>query len=126
MARVTPMLHVPDVRATVAWYVALGFTLVETAEDDGEPTWAMLAYGDARLMLNAGGAAREVPRRDADLYLDVDDLDALFASLPPEVVVREPPHDTFYGMRELIVRDDNGFWLTFGQPLTAHQQELLR
>jgi hypothetical protein len=28
----------------------------------------------------------------------------------------EDPHDTFYGMREFIVRDNNGFWITFGQP----------
>ena len=126
MAHLTPMLHVPNVRATAAWYVALGFRLVETAEDDGETTWAMLAYRDGRVMLNCVGAARDVPRRDADLYLDVDDVDVLFASLPAGVVVQEPPHDTFYGMREFIVRDLNGFWLTFGQPLTAHQRDLMR
>lgn len=31
--------------------------------------------------------------------------------------VREEIHDTFYGQRELILRDSNGFWLTFGQPM---------
>jgi len=25
-------------------------------------------------------------------------------------------HDTFYGMREFIIRDLNRFWITFGQP----------
>ena len=25
------------------------------------------------------------------------------------------PHDTHYGMRELIIRDLNRFWITFGQ-----------
>jgi hypothetical protein len=30
--------------------------------------------------------------------------------------VVEDLHDTFYGMRELIVRDRDGFWVTFGQP----------
>ena len=28
----------------------------------------------------------------------------------------EDLHDTFYGMREFIIRDLNGFWITFGQP----------
>jgi len=27
----------------------------------------------------------------------------------------EDPHDTFYRMREFIIRDFNGFWITFGQ-----------
>jgi hypothetical protein len=31
------------------------------------------------------------------------------------VDVVEVPHDTFYGMRELIIRDLNRFWITFGQ-----------
>ena len=25
----------------------------------------------------------------------------------------------FYGMREIIIRDLNGFWITFGQPIPA-------
>jgi hypothetical protein len=28
----------------------------------------------------------------------------------------EDPHDTFYGIREFIIRDINGFWVAFGQP----------
>jgi hypothetical protein len=31
--------------------------------------------------------------------------------------VVEHLHDTFYGMRELIVRNLNGFWIKLGQPL---------
>jgi hypothetical protein len=31
--------------------------------------------------------------------------------------VMERVHDTFYGMREFIIRDLNGFWITFGQDL---------
>ncbi len=27
------------------------------------------------------------------------------------------PYDAFYGMREFIIRDCNGFWITFGQPI---------
>jgi predicted lactoylglutathione lyase len=28
--RVVPMIHVPDVRATVGWYEAIGFTVTDT------------------------------------------------------------------------------------------------
>ena len=28
-------------------------------------------------------------------------------------------YDAFYGMREFIIRDCNGFWITFGQAIQA-------
>ena len=31
----------------------------------------------------------------------------------------DTPNNMFYGMREIIVRDLNGFWITFGQQLPA-------
>jgi hypothetical protein len=31
--RVVPMIHVPDVLATVEWYQAIGFTLTSKHED---------------------------------------------------------------------------------------------
>jgi len=36
--------------------------------------------------------------------------------LKGRVDVVEGPHDTFYGMRELIIRDLNRFWITVGRP----------
>jgi hypothetical protein len=34
--KVVPMIHVPDVRATVAWYQDIGFTVIDTYGDEGE------------------------------------------------------------------------------------------
>lgn len=33
---VSPMIHVPEVAATAAWYAAIGFTVVETFDDGGD------------------------------------------------------------------------------------------
>ncbi len=33
------------------------------------------------------------------------------------VEVVEKPHDTFYGMREVIIQDVNRFWITFGEEM---------
>lgn len=41
----------------------------------------------------------------------------LYATLKDRVDVIERPHNTFYGMREFIIRDCNRFWLTFGEPV---------
>lgn len=116
----TPMIHVPDVRATAAWYEGIGFTVLETFGDGGDAlSFAILSAADTRVMLNAGGRPSTAERREVDLYVDVDDVDLRFASLRERVEVVEPLHDTEYGMREFVVRDPNGFWITFGQSLAA-------
>ena len=115
MATLRPMIRVPDVRRTAEWYVSIGFTLNDVFEDEGEMTWAALSFGEGAVMFNAGGRTSPDDRRDVDLYLDVDDVAALFERIRDRVQILEPLHTTFYGMREFIIRDLNGFWITFGQ-----------
>jgi uncharacterized glyoxalase superfamily protein PhnB len=105
---------VPDVRATAAWYETIGFTVLETFGDGGEG-FAILSAGNTRLMLNQGGRPSMAARREVDLYVDVDQVDQLFAFLLDRVQVVAELDDTDYGMREFIIRDPNGFWITFGQ-----------
>jgi len=112
------MLHVPDVDATADWYASIGFTILTKADDGDETTWASLAFGETRVMLSVGGTAGTGKRRDADLYLTVDDVEERYQDLRARVEVIEPIYDAFYGMREFIIRDINGFWITFGQPIT--------
>jgi uncharacterized glyoxalase superfamily protein PhnB len=114
--RVTPMIRVADLRATLEWYTLVGFVVVSTHEDDGEIDWVQLAFGDGRVMFNGGGKLVPEDRRDVDLYIHTEGVDELFERVKDKVEVREPPHDTFYGMREIIVRDPSGFWVTFGEP----------
>lgn len=115
MPTLRPMIHVPDVRRAAEWYVSIGFALDSAFEDTGETTWAALSFGDGAIMLNAGGRPSAADRREVDLYLDVEDVRALFERIKDRVQLQEPLHTTFYGMREFIIRDLNGFWITFGQ-----------
>src|SRR4051812_21844086 len=43
---VVPMIHVPDVSATVDWYASIGFELLLQNEEDGEVNWAKLSFGN--------------------------------------------------------------------------------
>ena len=52
---IVPMIHVPDVRATVEWYISIGFRVRAINEEDGEMNWAALTYGNSEFMLSAGG-----------------------------------------------------------------------
>jgi uncharacterized glyoxalase superfamily protein PhnB len=115
--RVTPMLHVPDVRATIDWYTSIGFTLARVNDEDGEINWASLTREGSEIMLSLGGASSTAHRREVDLYILTDDIGAVRRALREPVDIVEDIHDTFYGMRELIIRDNNRFWITFGQPM---------
>ena len=111
------MIHVPDVRATIDWDSSVGFTLVRQNEEDGEVNWAKLSFGNSELMFNMGGKASTEHRREVDLYITTDSVDDLCRHLKNQVQIIEDLHDTFYDMGEFIIRDCNGFWITFGQPV---------
>jgi len=117
--RIVPMIHVPDVKATAEWYVSIGFEIrnVNRECDDGEIDWALLRLGQSEIMLSLRGQPSSAPRREFDLYTHVDDVDGLRNRLEGKAEIVEDLHDTFYGMREFIIRDYNGFWITFGQPV---------
>jgi len=110
------MIHVPDIRKTVRWYESIGFQVMDIGEDDGEAVWAMVSFGGGRVMFSIGGETSTKPRREVDLYVETEGVDGLYERLKDRVEVREGVHDTFYGMREFIIRDLNGFWITFGEP----------
>lgn len=120
--KVVPMLHVPDVRRTVDWYRELGFDVTVTYSDGEEgQSFAMVAFGSGEVMFSSGGKAVKNHRRDADLYVYTDGVDAFYERIKERVDIIEAPHNMFYGMREVIVRDPNGFWVTFGQELSQDE-----
>src|ERR1043166_916283 len=115
--KVVPMIHVPDVRATVEWYQQIGFDVLATyGNETGENfSFAIVSFGETQVMFNTDGQTSDRHRREVDLYIYTDDVAELYESLKERVDVVQPPHNTFYGMRELIIRDLNRFWITFAQ-----------
>jgi uncharacterized glyoxalase superfamily protein PhnB len=114
--KVVPMIHVPNVRATVDWYKTVGFTVIDTYDDGGDGlSFAILSFGNSEVMFNSGGQTSAAHRREVDLYVYAENIDELFHGLKDRVEVIEEPNDRFYGMREFIIRDLNRFWITFGQ-----------
>ena len=115
---VTPMIHGPDVRATVDWYRNIGFEATDTYDDGGDGlSFAILSFGASRVMFNSGGQPSSQRRREVDLYISVENVADVSNRLGDRVEVIKGVHETFYGMREFIVRDPNGFWITFGQDI---------
>jgi len=112
------MIHVPDVRAAVGWYESIGFSVLNTFEDEADGmTFAVLSYEGSQIFLNAGGRSSTEDRREVDLYVRTDEVDRLYERLKERVEIRSGLQNTFYGAREFTVRDLNGFWVTFGLDL---------
>lgn len=117
---IAPIVAVRDVATSVAFYrERLGFERM-SGEDPG---FAIVALGPARVMLVGPGDAAALAATAAHVaaYVWVEDLDALWARLAPRLAdlpegrVR-PPFRQAYGMREVHVKDPDGFLLFFGEP----------
>jgi uncharacterized glyoxalase superfamily protein PhnB len=115
--KVMPLIHVPDVRTAVEWYQSIGFTVLGVNEAEGLMDWAMLSFGEGTIMFSEGGQPSTAYRREVDLYVQTEGIDDLYQQLRGRVEVVEGPHDTFYGTREIIIRDLNRFWITFSEEI---------
>jgi catechol 2,3-dioxygenase-like lactoylglutathione lyase family enzyme len=119
-----PMLNVPDVKRTIDWYAQLGFRVVKATDGagpDSKPNWAWLGRGDVNLMINAGDTTTAGQRQEVQLYILTDDVDAEYELLKDKVTVHAKLAETFYGMKEFLIEDINGFSICFGQRVNTAQ-----
>jgi catechol 2,3-dioxygenase-like lactoylglutathione lyase family enzyme len=123
MNRVAPYFLVDDILATAEFYRdVLGFTFDEFFGDP--PSFTIVERNEVRIMFRqvrppkAGVARpnRSVMDETFDAYIYVSDVDKLAAELrAKQADIVEGPINRIYRMRELLVRDCNGYVLAFGQ-----------
>lgn len=112
-------------QSSIAFYHdVLGFQIVDQTDHDW---WAMIKLGDAVLMLNAAYEDGERPpapdparvrgHHDVSLYFSFDDLDGLYAHLRSKGCDVTPPAETSYGLRQLSLKDPDGYELCFTDPV---------
>lgn len=116
-----PFLVVPDVAATLGYYRdVLGFD-VETYQHDPDEN-GTATHDGCTIFFNRGPEARpnsQLIEPDLfDVYFWVDDVDALHEELSRRSVnVLHGPIEQPWGMREIRLRDPNGYVLGFGEPV---------
>jgi catechol 2,3-dioxygenase-like lactoylglutathione lyase family enzyme len=136
MEKITANLMVTDMHRSLDFYCELlGFTLtmgVNTALEtftDGvrrdDLIFVLLAHGSKELMLQRrdslakdvpGFTPHTTPCGTFTLYFRGEPADALAARLPNSVEKIKGPETSWYGMRELYIRDPDGYVLAFGTP----------
>lgn len=120
--RVMPYLLYEDAGAALDWLArAFGFEEIERITGkDGKVTHGELKLADAVVMLGHPGPEYVAPhrhgRRNAYVYLYVDDVDAHCerARAAGAKIVAEC-EDQFYGDRRYAAEDPEGHWWFFGQ-----------
>ena len=121
--KLTPVLFVEQIESVLPfWTQHLGFGKTVEVPDGDKLAFVILQQGTAEVMYQSFASVdRDVPAIAAEirkgptfLYLEVDDLEAVkTATAGMEVYI--PERTTFYGSREIGIKDPAGHFITFAQ-----------
>jgi catechol 2,3-dioxygenase-like lactoylglutathione lyase family enzyme len=125
---VAPMVQVFDMPRSLRFYRdVLGFTVTGKSDpksgDPDDVNWVMMQLCDACVMLNtaydpddvpeAPDAARWSGHQDTCLYFGCPDVDAAYQHLVSKGFAADPPKVAWYGMKQLYIKDPDGFGICF-------------
>jgi PhnB protein len=116
--RVMPMIVVRSVNAIRDFYVdTLGFThVMGMVGKDGQLDFCTVVLGDARIMFMRAPGELSSPagKQPVEIYLEVDDVDALHDRLKKRGVrISDPLTLQWWGDRTFKVLDPNGYEIWF-------------
>jgi uncharacterized glyoxalase superfamily protein PhnB len=127
--RITPVLYVKEIEPCVTFWVdRLGFK--KTAEvPDGERLGFVILQKDGLELMyqsfasaekDAPTAAKEINGGRTFLYMEVDSLEPVIEALKDTPIV-VPLRTTFYGAKEIGVKDPAGHVIVFAEMIAAPQ-----
>ena len=140
----TPYIRVADMTRSLAFYVdGLGFEVVDSSEDATGVFWASIRLGGASLMVSNrpsrfldffehpaghfhehedleehfhGAESVHDGALNVVTFFYVEDVDAAHAELESRgVTTVDAPSERFYGVREFLVKDPDGYFYAFAQ-----------
>jgi uncharacterized glyoxalase superfamily protein PhnB len=119
--KLTSILFVEKIEAVLPfWTQRLGFIKTVEVPDGDKLAFVILQQGSAEVMYQSYASVdKDMPAIVADirkgpsfLYLEVDDLAAVKAAIVG-MEIYLPERTTFYGSREIGVKDPAGHFITF-------------
>ena len=122
-----PLIQVFDMPVAVRFYRdVLGFELVSQSHQGEEFDWCLLRLNGANVMLNtayeredrppAPVAHRIAAHEDIGLFFSCPDVDAVYHHLRQNRIDCEPPKVVAYGMKQLYLKDPDGYVICFQWP----------
>ena len=128
--KITPVLYVEQIEPCASfWIERLGFQKTVEVPDGGRLGFVILERGGVEIMYQSlASAAKDAPDVAADinggrtfLYVEVDRLEDVIAAMKGANIVL-PERTTFYGARELGVKDPAGHVVVFAEMGAAPAQ----
>jgi uncharacterized glyoxalase superfamily protein PhnB len=118
-----PLLYVDDIERSLGFYVQhLDFRQTQAYDNHGRLSWCRLERGGAALMLQqiCDEDHFATPRGDGiAFYFLCDDADDVYRRLRNRGIAANPPEVAFYGMKQVLVIDPDGYRLCFQNPVAA-------
>jgi uncharacterized glyoxalase superfamily protein PhnB len=119
--KLTPVLFVERIEPVLAfWTQHLGFVKTVEVPDGDQLAFVILQQGSTEVMYQSYASAEkdlpaiasEMRKGPTFLYLEVDDLQPIKAAIQG-MEIYLPERTTFYGSREIGVKDPAGHFITF-------------
>ncbi len=127
--KVTPILFVEEIEPCMKfWMDRLGFEKTVEVPEGNKLGFVILQKGSVELMYQTyASVAKDVPvlsqvvrKGPTFLYVEVENLDAIIRAMKGAEVVM-PVRTTFYGAKEIGMKDPAGHFITFAQLGVAPQ-----
>jgi uncharacterized glyoxalase superfamily protein PhnB len=128
LTKLTPNLVVADVSRSVAFYRdLLGFEMAMSVPEQPPYVFAGVQRDGIEIFFNAPEpVAEEMPELAGrpiggtlTLYIEVDDVKGLYETVKGRARLVMDLKDQFYGMREFVIADPDGYLLTFSQRIQS-------
>src|SRR5690349_7910916 len=127
--RITPVLYAKEIEPCLEfWIQRLGFQKTVEVPDGNRLAFAIVKKGDVELMYqsiasaekDAPAIAKDISGQRTFLYVEVAKLDELIAAIKGVDIVL-PVRTTFYGAKEVGVKDPAGHMIVFAEMAAAPQ-----
>lgn len=116
MDRLIPMLPVKHIDRSIEFYQKLGFSVENRNDNWG---WAMLRFGECRLMVDQSINVHPEAPRQGVLYLYPDNIERYHHQVRANGLDVPDLETTFYGLTEFRIDDPDGNRLWIGQNTSA-------
>jgi len=121
--KITPILFAEEIeRCLKFWVERLGFEKTIDVPEGSKLAFAILQKGSVELMYQTFASAEkdvsavspEVRKGPSFLYVEVENLEEIIAAMKGTEVIM-PVRATFYGAKEIGIKDPAGHIITFAQ-----------
>ena len=124
IASLSPNLMVKNVNKSIEFYCnILGFSLIQTVPENGEPDWGMIEKDGLFIMLQKEESIKqEYPELNSQnsggaltFYIKISNIQEFYNEIRSHMNVSHEMHKTFYGADEFAITDPDGFILVFSE-----------